>query len=280
VIRALLLAAAAVFLSGGGAVRAQETAVEPVCGPRPPPIPAFPEDPPDPPAPPAYAPGRGMGTTLELGVGAVALADDPLAAPPPTVEWLAEVEFPLFVEPGGALAGWVMNGWWVEVGAGPPRRLESGPMVETGYETASWIALEAGENGWVRLRLLDPGGAGDGTAWVLACHLAASDPPLAFTPWEEWLAGPGPIFFRTAAAHALRAGPRAADALLSWIRGNDHDAMLEPLEVRGEWMKVRVTRPSTYCVSDPSPAVRVDEGWIRWRDEEMGPWVWTFTRGC
>lgn len=217
--RPLLVAAAALLLSvEGDPAGAQEPATGSFCGLRPPPIPAFPEDPPAPPGPQAYAPARGMGTTLDLGVGAVAPA-------------------------------------------GPPRRLGTGPMVETGYETASWIALEAAENGWVRLRLLDPGAAGDGTAWAVACHLSASDPPLVVTRWAEALAAPGPVFFR-------RTG---------W---SDHDAMLEPLELRGDWMRVRVTRPSTYCVTDPPPDLRVDEGWIRWRDDAMGPWVWTFTRGC
>ena len=56
--------------------------------------------------------------------------------------------------------------------------------------------------------------------------------------------------------------------------------MLERLEVRGDWMRVRVTRPSTYCVEEASVQPRVEEGWIRWRDGEMGPWVWYFTRGC
>jgi len=98
--------------------------------------------------------------------------------------------------------------------------------------------------------------------------------------WEETLAAPGPIFFRTTNAHALRAGPGSDHELRFWIRGDDHDAMLEPLEVRGDWMRVRVTRPSTYCVMDPPADVRVEEGWIRWRDGEMGPWVWIFTRGC
>ncbi|HUF89852.1 MAG TPA: hypothetical protein VMR66_07715 [Gemmatimonadota bacterium] len=129
------------------------------------------------------------------------------------------------------------------------------------------------------MRLLPATAGSDGTAWALAYHLSASDPPLALEPWERLLAT-GPLFFRTTNAHALRAGPGPDRALRSLIRGSDRDAMLDPLEVRGDWMRVRLTRPSTYCVFEPPPNVRVEEGWIRWRDGEMGPWVWTFTRGC
>lgn len=88
----------------------------------------------------------------------------------------------------------------------------------------------------------------------------------------------GPLFFRTRNAHALRTDSGTGHPRRSWLRYGE-EPMLEPLELRGDWMRVRVTRPSTYCVIPPPP-VRVDEGWIRWRDEEMGPWVWYYTRGC
>lgn len=269
--RAIVAAIAASVALGVASGRAQETGGSAACDPASAPIPARPDAVPEPPDdPPPYGPRRGMGTTIDLGVGTVRLA--PHASYDPA--WVVRVEFPAFEEPDGALLGWVIEGWWVPR-EGDPRPLEIDPMVEIGYEIPGWIALEQrGE--WVRIRWAGRSDV-DGTAWVARCHLATSDPPLEFAPWESVLGSP--LFFRTSTPHALRAGPGIGHERISRIVGDVHDAMLERLEIRGDWMRVRVTRPSTYCVFDRSFPVR-DEGWIRWRDEAMGPWVWWFTRGC
>lgn len=271
-IRASVAAVAALVALGVAAGRAQEPVESTACGPgSSPSLPARPDSVPVPPAdPPPYRPWSGMRTTIDLGVGAVR----PAPEAPWDHAWILRVEVPVFAEPGGALAGWIVEGWWVPR-EGAPRRLGIDPMVEIGYEVPGWVALEE-RGGWVRIRW---GAAeGDGAGWVSPCHLAASDPPLAFAPWASVMGSP--LFFRSATPHALRAGPGTGHERRFWITGDDHDAMIERLEVRGDWMRVRVTRPSTYCVTDPPPDVRVDEGWIRWRDDAMGPWVWWFTRGC
>jgi hypothetical protein len=64
--------------------------------------------------------------------------------------------------------------------------------------------------------------------------------------------------------------------VVATIRG-DHE--LEPLEVRGEWLRVRVRQPPQYCVWDDPAATEV-EGWMRWWTERRGPEVWYYTRGC
>jgi hypothetical protein len=40
--------------------------------------------------------------------------------------------------------------------------------------------------------------------------------------------------------------------------------------------------PPVSTPDDPSHPNRalVEEGWIRWREDAMGPWVWWCTRGC
>ena len=58
----------------------------------------------------------------------------------------------------------------------------------------------------------------------------------------------------------------------------DDDYILEPLEVRGEWMRVKVKEPSDYCEFDLT--VKSREGWIRWYADESVPLVWYYTRGC
>ena len=63
-----------------------------------------------------------------------------------------------------------------------------------------------------------------------------------------------------------------------WIPASVDAYELQPLEVRGDWMRVAVTIPSTYCVGDEVDGARY-EGWVKWRDEG-GVWLWYYTRGC
>jgi hypothetical protein len=53
------------------------------------------------------------------------------------------------------------------------------------------------------------------------------------------------------------------------------------LEMAGDWMRVRVRQPAWHCNgSDQTFRGVIRQGWIRWRDEKKGPWVWYPTRGC
>jgi hypothetical protein len=148
-------------------------------------------------------------------------------------------------------------------------------MVETEYEATSFIVLDARDEGWLRIRYARPTDERDGTAWVHACHLARES--LAYESWEERLLSDeiSPLYFRDRAAHALRGDPDAASDELARIEGDYH---LEPLEIRGNWMRVRFKQPSDHC-ADPE-RVRSVEGWIRWRSAARGPLVWYYTRGC
>jgi hypothetical protein len=62
--------------------------------------------------------------------------------------------------------------------------------------------------------------------------------------------------------------------------GLDHKLIM--VEVEGDWMRVKVEQPDLTCTgdsrSDLKPAMH--EGWVKWRDEKKGPWVWVYTRGC
>jgi hypothetical protein len=75
-------------------------------------------------------------------------------------------------------------------------------------------------------------------------------------------------------------GPAASFAL------NPDDYILWPLELRGDWLRVRAATPSDYCAAPPPPGVpaapasRQDTLWIRWRAETGRPRVWFYTRGC
>ena len=54
---------------------------------------------------------------------------------------------------------------------------------------------------------------------------------------------------------------------------------MQPLEVRGDWMRVRVTVPHECRVIDARTAVQV-EAWIRFVDARGRPRVWYSPRGC
>ena len=117
-----------------------------------------------------------------------------------------------------------------------------------------------------------------GTAWISECHLRSHRPALRFESWSERLlsADISPLFFRSSVTHRLRVAPSIDAALVGSIRGNHH---LEPLEINGDWMRVVVKQPSDYCASaDLETESR--EGWVKWRSNEKGPWVWYHTRGC
>jgi hypothetical protein len=218
-----------------------------------------------------YAPLRGLDTAHPLGVGHLYAEGD--------ADWIRLVELPVHPEPGAGPFGWIARGWWIaSADPGGAAPLTSETMVETGYEVASWIVEEARDDGWVRFRFA-PGS--DGSGWTSTCHLSAADPPIVFEPWEKRFAGKaaGPLFFRTRNRHALRRGPGAEHPRFFWLLGYEATE-LHPLEIRGDWMRVRVSSPPIYCADPPPSRGIAEEGWIRWRDEESGPRVWWFTRGC
>jgi len=67
-------------------------------------------------------------------------------------------------------------------------------------------------------------------------------------------------------------------------RKNKHcsgaNRVVTPLEWRGEWLRVRVRQPSSYCLAAEDWDGSVREGWVRWRDRLKGPWVSIWSRGC
>ena len=95
------------------------------------------------------------------------------------------------------------------------------------------------------------------------------------TLWEDVLPGL-PLFFAlppdSFRFHAAPDGPEESFPV-------EYDEyILWPLEVQGDWMRVRAVTPSDYCAEPTSP--RQDTLWIRWRGEPNGPRVWFYTRGC
>jgi hypothetical protein len=214
---------------------------------------------------------------IPLGIGHVHRSEEnPVRdLPPGDGDWLRAMEIPLSASPGGHPSTWIAGGWVVRTGE-PPEALTVHGMVETGYEEPSFVVLERRADGW--LQILWPEAGGElGAAWMPACALDAGPIRLEFTSWSDWLLSDriSPLFFRTALPEELRSGPSTASDVVTRI---DRDHVMEPLEVRGDWMRVVLKQPSDYCFPDVVPTRH--EGWVRWRSGDLGPRVWYHSRGC
>jgi len=210
---------------------------------------------------------------LDLGLGHLRPADEQLH----NWDWYRRARFPLFAAPGGKPSGWIANGWLVAAD-GQRTPLGSAGMLETGYEIPSFLVLKK-QDDWLQIRLAPPGAPG-ALAWVHPCHLAEGEPELVFEPWEVLFKRvETPLFFRRAIPHNLRAAPQPDAAIVHRIPAEEQRYQLDLLEVSGDWMRVRVTEPPSFCAEDDRPRATF-EGWIKWRDHKVGPWVWYPTRGC
>ncbi len=222
-----------------------------------------------------------------LGVGHLRV-DAPAGDGPPgadlAYDWPRHIVFPLFDAPAGEHVGWFDQGW-VVLGFGYDRLHRQGSgagQVETGYEEKTLAVLETAPGDWYRIRHTEPRPDEPGTAWVHACHLRGSPVGLSYESWDERfrdMIGGSPVFYRSQVRHALRAGPSTDSARVAWIPADEDATQIQVLEIDGDWMRVSVQTPRTWC-GDEDVDVSVEEGWIKWRDEQKGPWIWWYTRGC
>jgi hypothetical protein len=187
-------------------------------------------------------------------------------------DWMFVLELPLWrIADASRPLGWLTGGQ-IHTESGTEALTGFG-MVETAYEHTSFIVWEA-RKGWLKLRLTDRL-----YAWTHQCHLKTTKFRLDFVPWSRFLTRHADwLHFRKPVPHKLRSSPEVGSAPVTTI-GLDHKLVL--LEVRGDWMKVKVEQPDVTC-SGPRPGkikpIR-HSGWVKWRDDK-GPWVFIYTRGC
>ena len=193
-------------------------------------------------------------------------------------DWVRHVALPLWSQANdSSFIGWIHHGRVYIENETVPYAVTGAGLVETDYESSSFIVYETTVDGWLKIRL-KPGE--DGEVWTHQCHLELSDVKLEFTGWESFLREHGDwMHFRSQVPHNLREQPDVSSQRVTVI-GLDHK--LELLEIRGDWMRVIVEQPDTTC---GELALRemggiTHQGWVKWRDDEMGPWVWVYTRGC
>ena len=152
--------------------------------PRPPAVFAVEEADPSP-----YEPLYGYDPDLALGVGHVRPVREEERD-----DWPRRLKLPVFTAPGGEVKIWLT-----------PGSVGGDVLVETGYETASLIVLQARPDGWLQIRFGGPLASGAG--WVHRCHLDAATPRLEYEPWEKLLAGAVPLYFRAWSPRVLRKAP-------------------------------------------------------------------------
>jgi len=212
--------------------------------------------------PSPYEPLYGYDPDLALGVGHVRPVREEERD-----EWPRRLKLPVFTAPGGEVKIWLT-----------PGSVGGDVLVETGYETASFIVLQARPDGWLQIRFGGPLASGAG--WVHRCHLDAATPRLEYVPWEKLLAGAVPLYFRDQSPRVLRKAPSNEAPAIANIPADPNLYGIQPLQFRGDWARVRVSVPSRHC-ADPKPTrFKVYDGWVRWRGPKLGPALWYYTRGC
>jgi hypothetical protein len=147
--------------------------------------------------------------------------------------------------------------------------LEEQGTLEFGYEVVGLVLLERGPDGWVRVYLGQaPGGA------VVSGWTRARPGALGLVLWDELLPRQALFFALPPDSISFHASPEGPDAPFPIEDGY----IMWPLEVRGDWMRVRAVAPSDYCSGPPSP--RQDTLWILFRGQNGRPRVWFYTVGC
>jgi hypothetical protein len=190
-------------------------------------------------------------------------------------DWPRKVVLPIWQAPGGALLAWLRSGLVFHVDGTAFDPLSGLGMVETDYEQLTIIITEV-QGDWLKLRFKD---GGDGVGWVHRCYLDIGEVGLAYQSWQELLTEKGDwLHFRSEVPHSLRAEPSVQSERVTMI-GRDHKLKL--LQIEGDWMQVEVTQPDWTCTGpDQTFKGTTHRGWVRWRDDQVGPRAWYYTRGC
>jgi hypothetical protein len=149
-------------------------------------------------------------------------------------------------------------------------------MIEFDYEIPGWAILGfTGDSSWARVSLAPLDTAGP-TGWV-----ALGDSVQALL-WSRTLPT-NPLFFLRPSDIAFYDAPteaaRTMRALVRRAGSEELDYIMMPLEARGDWLRVVLQTPSTYCAF-PEPEVKPDTLWIRYLRADGRPRVFYYTRGC
>ncbi|MFM7469974.1 MAG: hypothetical protein ACKO5P_00450 [Nodosilinea sp.] len=237
-----------------------------------PPLPPWPRAVPAP-VDPQLSGITGLTPTLEedLGMGHLQpLEESPhnwSLSPLGYARWLRRVAFPIYAQPGESPWGWLIHGWLMIAGQSPIAvgRDANFAMVEADPGLYSFPVLEMRSDGWLRFRY-----TAAGTAWTHLSYLRGNPLPLTVESWADQLRRSARVQFRKPGlSQGLRIEPGEFSPLRSLVTA---DSLIEPLEVEGNWVRVRVTQPAEGC--RPLPGSTSQEGWLKWRNDQRQLLVW------
>ena len=188
-----------------------------------------------------------------------------------SVNWLSSVSLPLYASPGGAHWGWIHQGYLVQGDSALAIGRDAGFAMVKPYENLyTFPILRIRGDGWFQVQYTT-----GGSAWAHTSQLDIGDMPLVIERWELLLSSqPALYFLERTEAQALRSQPQEATNMLSFVAA---DSLIEPISIVGDWMRVRVTRPTSLC--EPLIGSTVTEGWMRWRGKDDESLVWYSPEG-
>lgn len=187
--------------------------------------------------------------------------------------WLRDVALPIYPSPDSAHWGWLINGWLVPNGASPLAigRDAAFSMVQTEQQIYTFPVLEIRPDGWFRFQYT-PAGA----AWAHTSQLELGNRSLTVETWESSMQTASRIAFRRPGlAQPMRLAPSGTAPLQALVGSN---SIIQPLDLEGDWLRVRVTQPAQGCA--PLPGSSISEGWVRWRSDADIPLVWFSSTDC
>ena len=187
--------------------------------------------------------------------------------------WLRGVTLPIYPSPESDHWGWLLNGWLIPNDGEPLAvgRDAAFSMVQTEQQIYAFPVLEIRPDGWFRFQYT-PAGA----AWAHTSHLNLGTVPLTVEPWEISMEDAARVEFRRPGlAQPMRLAPRSNAPLQALVGPN---SIIQPLDIEGDWLRVRVTQPARGCT--PLPGSSHLEGWVRWRSDADVPLVWFSASDC
>lgn len=211
----------------------------------------------------------------------------------PGYEWLSRLRLPLYDAPNGKAWGWLACGWLVDLSSPDPQISQLEPtLLQTAYETYSFVVLKEQPDGWFQLRYGLPTSSHQGVAWAHRSHLNLGGHVLRIQYWKDIFQprdlkqtrNRGWLHFRDDAPTTylrLKSEPAATSKVIfptdeTFLQG---DYGIEPMEIQGNWMRVRVSLPQDYCVRSSQP-IEFNEGWIQWWTPKQGTLLYYSARGC
>ncbi len=188
--------------------------------------------------------------------------------------WLQSVALPIYPSPDSDHWGWMINGWLIPNGAEPLAigRDAAFSMMLTEPHIYTFPVLEVRPDGWFRFQYTTA--AGD--AWAHTSHLGLGAISLTIEPWLAYVRDASRVAFRRPGlSQPMRINPSVTAPLRALVGSN---SLIQPLDMEGDWLRVRVIQPVQGCV--PLPGASTEEGWVRWRDEASTPLMLVPTGGC